>query len=75
MHYKSFNPSHLPSILLPCLHCGNRLAITAVTSARVGNGAASNNLEDVTYTCVQCGTMLISTRPFSGDAYAIAHPI
>jgi rare lipoprotein A len=30
--------------------------------ARLGNGAASNNLEDITHTCVQCGMVLVSTR-------------
>jgi hypothetical protein len=73
MHYKDVARSHLPSFLLPCLHCGSRLAITAVAPAPLGNGAASNDLEDVTHTCVQCGTMMISTRPFSEDAHAIAH--
>jgi hypothetical protein len=63
---KNIPPSHLPSSFLPCAHCGRPLAITAVAPARLGNGAASNNLEDVTHTCVQCGMVLISTRrPFS----------
>jgi ferredoxin-like protein FixX len=53
-----------------------RMAITAVAPARLANGAASNDLEDVTHGCVQCGTTLIRTRrPFSGDAHAIAHRI
>jgi hypothetical protein len=77
MHYKNENvaPSHLPSFLLPCLHCGGRIAITAVAPALYANGAASNDLEDVTHTCVQCGTMLISTRPFAHDTHAIVHRI
>jgi hypothetical protein len=42
----------------------------------VADGAASNDLEDITHTCVQCGTTLIRTRrPFSGDAHAIARQI
>jgi hypothetical protein len=40
----------------------------------LGGGAASTNLEDITHTCVQCGTTLISTRPFPNDIHAIAHP-
>jgi hypothetical protein len=73
MHYNNFAPSHLPSFLLPCPHCGSRLAITAIAPARPGNGAASNGLEDVTHTCVRCGMVLVSTRrPFSD---AIAHRI
>jgi hypothetical protein len=49
MHCKNVAPSHLPSFLLPCPQCGSRLAITAVAPARLANGAASNNLEDVTH--------------------------
>jgi predicted RNA-binding Zn-ribbon protein involved in translation (DUF1610 family) len=62
MHYKYATPSQLPSFLLPCPQCGNRMAITDVTPARYANGAESNDLEDVTHTCVQCGAALISTR-------------
>jgi predicted RNA-binding Zn-ribbon protein involved in translation (DUF1610 family) len=76
MHYKDVAPSHLPSLMLPCPHCGHRMVITALAPARLANGAASNDLEDVTHGCVQCGTTLIRTRrPFSGDAHAIAHRI
>jgi hypothetical protein len=64
-----------PSFLLPCLHCGNRMAITSVAPALYDNGAASNDLEDITHTCVQCGTTLISTRPLSDDPHAFAHRI
>jgi predicted RNA-binding Zn-ribbon protein involved in translation (DUF1610 family) len=62
MHYKDVAPSYLPSFLLPCPHCGDRMAITAITPALYADGAESNDLEDVTHTCVQCGTTLISTR-------------
>jgi hypothetical protein len=64
MHYGNVAPSHLPTFLLPCSHCGHRMEITAVAPALYANGTASNDLEDITHTCVQCGTMLISTRPF-----------
>jgi hypothetical protein len=76
MHYKNVAPSHLPSLLLPCSYCGHRMEITAVAPALYANGAASNDLEDITHTCVQCGATLISTRrpPFSA-AHAIAQPV
>jgi hypothetical protein len=73
MHYKNVAPSHLPTFLLPCSHCGHRMEITAVAPALYANGAVSNELEDITHTCVQCGATLISTRPFFDDAHAIAH--
>jgi hypothetical protein len=76
VRYKNVTPSHLPSFLLPCPHCGNRMAITSVAPALYANGAESNFLEDVTHTCVQCGTTLISTRrSLSGDLPAIAHQV
>jgi hypothetical protein len=76
MHYKDVAPSRLPSFLLPCPHCGSRLAITAIAPVRLGNTAASNDLEDVTHTCVQCGMVLVSTRgPFSDGTHLIADRI
>jgi len=52
------------------------MAITSVTPARYPNGAESNDLEDVTHTCVHCGATLTRTRrPFSGEALAVAHRI
>jgi hypothetical protein len=72
MQYKNVTPSYLPSFLLPCPYCGSKLAITAVTPARYPDDTASNDLEDITHTCVQCGTKLTSTRPFSDDAHDIA---
>jgi len=49
------------------------MAITAVAPARFAGGIESNDLEDVTHGCVQCGTTLIRTiRPFTGDEHAIA---
>jgi predicted RNA-binding Zn-ribbon protein involved in translation (DUF1610 family) len=76
MNHKGVAPSQLPSFLLPCPHCGHRMAITSIAPARYPNGVESNDLEDVTHTCVQCGTTLTRTRrPFSGEALAIAHRI
>jgi hypothetical protein len=76
MHYENVAPSLLPSLLLPCSHCGHRMEITAVAPALYANGTASNDLEDITHTCVGCGATLISTRrpPFSA-ADAIAQPV
>jgi predicted RNA-binding Zn-ribbon protein involved in translation (DUF1610 family) len=69
MHYKDVTASHLPSFLLPCPHCGNRMAITAIAPAQYADGAESDDLEDVTHACVQCGTTLISTRPLEYVAH------
>jgi phage terminase large subunit GpA-like protein len=71
--HRAIAPSGLPSFILPCPHCGHRMEITAVAPARFDNGAESNDLEDVTHGCVQCGTTLIRTvRPLSGDVHEIA---
>jgi hypothetical protein len=66
VHHENVIPSHLPSMLLPCLYCGNRMAITASAPALYENGTGSNDLEDITHTCVQCGMTLISTRRRAG---------
>jgi hypothetical protein len=76
MHYKDVAPSRLPSFLLPCPHCGHRMAITGVSPARFENGGESNDLEDITHGCVQCGTTLTRTvRPLSAEAHEIAHRV
>jgi predicted RNA-binding Zn-ribbon protein involved in translation (DUF1610 family) len=73
MRYLSIAASRLPSFLLPCPHCGHRMAITAVAPAHLDNGAESDNLEDVTHSCVQCGTTLTRTiRLLTGDAHTTA---
>jgi hypothetical protein len=38
------------------------MAITASAPALYENGAGSNDLEDITHSCVQCGMTLFSTR-------------
>jgi hypothetical protein len=49
------------------------MEITAVAPALYANGTASNDLEDITHTCVGCGATLISTRrPPISAAHAIA---
>jgi predicted RNA-binding Zn-ribbon protein involved in translation (DUF1610 family) len=58
MQDKSVTLSRLPTFLLPCPHCGHRMVITAIEPARLDSGARSDDTEDVTHTCVQCGTML-----------------
>jgi hypothetical protein len=76
MHRKDVAPSRLPSFLLPCPHCGHRMAVTGVVPARFDTGVESNDLEDVTHGCVQCGTTLTRTvRPLTGDALEIAQRI
>jgi hypothetical protein len=37
-------PSRLPSLLLPCPHCGARMVITAVGPALPADGANANDL-------------------------------
>src|SRR5215470_9773677 len=70
--FKGAIPSYLPSFLLPCPHCGHRMAITAVTPARFV-GVEANDLEDITHGCVQCGTTLTRTvRPLTEDDQATA---
>jgi hypothetical protein len=71
MHPKDIAPSHLPTFLLPCPHCGERMAITAV--APVQSGGKAGDLDDVTHGCRQCGTTLTRTvRSLTGDAHALA---
>jgi hypothetical protein len=52
------------------------MEITAIAPARLANGGASNDLEDINHNCVRCGTTLIRTRwPFSDDTDTLAHRI
>jgi hypothetical protein len=37
------------------------MMFASVEPARLGSGGASNDLEDITHSCVQCGTTLIRT--------------
>jgi len=44
------------------------MAVMAVTPARFAGSVGSNDLEDITHGCVQCGTTLTRTvRPHSGS--------
>jgi hypothetical protein len=43
------------------------MVVTAVTPARFANGIESNDLEDVTHGCVQCGTTLTRTIRLIAD--------
>jgi hypothetical protein len=44
------------------------MGITAVAPARYANGLESNDLQDVTHACVQCGATLVRTiRPLRGN--------
>jgi hypothetical protein len=52
------------------------MVIAAVAPAQLDNGAESDNLEDVTHACVQCGTSLTRTiRLLTGDAHTTADRI
>jgi hypothetical protein len=42
MHYTDVAPSHLPSLMLPCPHCGHRMEITAIAPARYPNGVTAS---------------------------------
>jgi len=61
VRYMDVAPSHLPSLILPCPHCGQRMAITNIEPAPLAYGAACGDLEDITHTCAQCSTTLIRT--------------
>jgi hypothetical protein len=62
-------PSCLPSLFLPCPHCGHRMVITAVEPAFLPDGATANDLQDVTHGCEQCGTELSRImRPLASAA-------
>jgi hypothetical protein len=66
--------SRLPSFLLPCTHCGHRMVITAVTRLPLLGAVGSEDLDDVTHSCVACGATLIRTvRHFSGDTHVVAN--
>jgi predicted RNA-binding Zn-ribbon protein involved in translation (DUF1610 family) len=58
---KAIVPSHLPSSLLPCPQCGNRMAVRSVTPLPSDGGVACANLDDITYGCVQCGATMTRT--------------
>jgi DNA-directed RNA polymerase subunit RPC12/RpoP len=61
MSDKNIIPSHLPSFLLPCPHCGNRMVVKAVTPVPLDGDAARSTLDDITYGCIQCDTTLTRT--------------
>jgi len=59
--FKNIVPSHLPSFLLPCPDCGNRLVVRAVVPVPFEGGTKGSNLDDITYGCVQCSATLTRT--------------
>jgi predicted RNA-binding Zn-ribbon protein involved in translation (DUF1610 family) len=61
MYRKDVPPSRLPSFMLPCPYCGQRMAITIIEPAPLAYGAAYGDLEDSTHGCAQCGTTLTRT--------------
>ena len=69
MHCSEVAPSCLPSLFLPCPHCGHRMVITAVEPTVLPDGAPANDLQDVTHGCKQCGTELTwIMRPLASAA-------
>ncbi|HKD31465.1 MAG TPA: hypothetical protein VKC66_36875 [Xanthobacteraceae bacterium] len=51
------------------------MAITAVAPARPSDSAESSNLEDITHSCMQCGTTLTRTvRAIAKDDQKAALP-
>jgi hypothetical protein len=61
MHRTGVPESGLPSLMLPCTHCHHTMMFAAIQPARLANGAASNDLEDIIHRCEQCGGTLIRT--------------
>lgn len=47
--------SRLPSFMLPCPSCADRMVLKSVEHL------TSSDLEDITYTCQHCGTELVRT--------------
>jgi hypothetical protein len=71
MGRKDVTSSGLPSLLLPCPLCGHRMAITSVTPLGFAEEGESADFDDVTHTCVKCGTAVIRTiRSGYGEAAA-----
>jgi len=76
MRRKDIATSGLPTFLLPCPHCGHRMAVTAVAPAWFGIGIDSNEAEEITHGCVQCGTTLSRTvRPLDAEAREVARRV
>jgi hypothetical protein len=68
MRYLDVAPSRLPSLLLPCPRCGHRMLIVTVEPAQLADGVPDHDLQDVTHSCVQCGTRLTRTIYSVSDA-------
>jgi hypothetical protein len=60
---REVSPSRLPSLLVPCPLCVQRMVITAIEPALLASGARSKDHEDVTHGCEQCGTTIVRTIP------------
>lgn len=61
MSVKNIVTSHLPSFLLPCPQCGNRMVVRSVTPVPVDGSAVCGDLDDINYGCVRCGTTMTRT--------------
>jgi hypothetical protein len=49
--------SSLPSLIIPCPHCGGRMMAAAVKPRAVA--ADSSGVKDIAHGCERCGTELI----------------
>jgi hypothetical protein len=61
MYRQDVPPSSLPSFMFPCARCGHGMIFACIQPARLAGGAASNDLEDITHRCEECGTTLTRT--------------
>jgi hypothetical protein len=71
MRHGEIQYSHLPSLLLPCPRCGHRMTLATVQPALLDTGAASDDLEDVTHCCEQCGASLTRTIRIRSNAATV----
>jgi transcription elongation factor Elf1 len=67
MHVKYLAPSHLPIFLLPCPHCGHHLDVATTAPAKLPGGINSNDLQEVTHVCAQCGATFSGMVRLSSD--------
>jgi hypothetical protein len=56
MRHQIAPPSHLPTMMLPCPHCGKWMTIMSIEA-----DAIDGELENIAHGCVRCGTELIRT--------------
>jgi hypothetical protein len=57
--FQRAQPSHLPSLIMPCPYCGHRMVVTSIEP--IAPDDSQGELEDVTHACQSCGTELVRT--------------